>query len=290
MTHLDRVKSFISRQPADIKRDQFFLIDPDVMKQLIKTAKITKKDRVLEVGTGLGFVTEMLAVRSKSVLSIEIDTRFKPYTNRLPSNVELIYGDAYRLLNDTEFRASHKPPTKTVSSIPYSQAQNMLHNYTNWKWYQGDLVWLAPITLAEKVNKEHILSAYFKAEVIQEVSKSAFFPQPNTTSAIIYFHRIPNPVETKNADIYFRRWLYNHEDMKVRNALREGIIAMGRDLHQCIISKKQAKQILTHLELPEAELEKLTNNIRPEYYFQLSAPIEKQLQNMLSESLFTLAN
>lgn len=279
MTHLDRVTSFLATSPPDIKKDQFFLIDPTVMKELIAAAQVTKSDRVLEVGTGLGFLTEMLAVRVKSVMTIEIDPRFKIATNQLPTNVEVIYGDAYKLLNQPSFQAAHRPPTKTISSIPYSQAQNMLHNYTNWPWYQGDIVWLAPITLAAKINSEPILGAYFQAEVLTEVPKTAFYPQPNTSSAIIYFHRIEDPKKTKNFEIYFRRWLYNHEDMKVKKAITEGIIHGAHDLMNVFISKKQAKAILESLAIPAAELEKLTNNIRPEYYFELSPKIVPQISS-----------
>lgn len=276
MTHLERVTSFLATQPANIKRDQFFLIDPAVMKQLVSAAQVTKNDRVLEVGTGLGFLTEILALRVKSVMTIEIDPRFKA-VNHLPANVEVIDGDAYKLLNQPSFHATHRSPTKTISSIPYSQAQNMLHNYTNWPWYQGDVVWLAPLTLAEKVNTEPILGAYFKAEVMQVVPPTAFYPLPNTTSAIIVFHRIEDPKQTKDFEIYFRRWLYSHENMKVKKAIMECIIHAAHDLTNTFISKKQAKAVVASLQLPEEELEKLTSNIRPEYYFELAPKILPQI-------------
>lgn len=255
-------------------KDQFFLTDTDVIKWMVDTAQITKEDRILEVGTGLGLLTRELADKAKEVITIEIDKRFEPILRDLPSNVKVIYGDAYRLLNNKNFRAEVKPPTKTVSSIPYSQAQNMLHNYTNATWYQGDLVWLAPTSLVDKVNSEPILGAYFTAKVIESVPKTAFYPQPNTSSSIIYFKRISNPKKTKNFMIYFRRWLYDHEDWKVKNALREGIIKMAFNLKGSVITKNQARKLISNLEIPDSELNKLTNNIRPEYYFEIPQKME----------------
>ncbi len=266
---LDQVKKFGQENGLKVTRDQFFIVNPQVLSQMADVARVNKNDRVLEIGPGLGFLTWELANRAKEVLAIEIDERFKPYLSTLPKNVEVIYGDAYRLLNDREFLSRTRPPTKTVSSIPYSQAQNMLHNYTNGSWYQGDLVWLAPLSLVNKTNIEPILGAYFKAELVKIVSQNDFYPQPHTTSAIILFKRIPDPLETKNFQIYFRRWLYNHEDQKVKNALREGIIHTARDLKNSKATKKQVEKLVESLKIPPEQLELLTNNIRPQYYFEI---------------------
>lgn len=263
------VKQFMNSNPPDITKDQFFLIDLSIIERLIDAVNINPKDRVLEVGAGLGFLTDKLAKKAKEVLAFEIDTRFKPYLEKLPQNVTVVYGDAYRMLNDKSLLETVEPPTKTVSSIPYSRAQNMLHNYTNYTWYQGDLVWLAPLSLAKKVNTEPILGAYFKASVIQKVERSSFFPQPNTNSAIIYFKRLEDPIKTDNFEIYFRRWLYNHEHVKVKNALREGIIYAAADLKGKTITKNQSRELITGLNIPSEELEKLTNNIKPDYYFKI---------------------
>lgn len=258
----------------DLLRDQFFLTDEEIIKKMVDIGKITKDDRVLEVGAGPGFLTRELASSAKDVLAIEIDKRFGPILRDLPGNVEVIYGDAYKLLNDKDFLRKTRPPTKTVSNIPYSQAQNMLHNYTNYSWYKGDLIWLAPTSLANKVNNEPILGAYFTAKVIEIVPKSTFYPEPKTSSAIIYFKRIPDPKKTKNFEIYFRRWLYNHEEWKVKNALREGIIKSGFDLKKVRVTKNEARKLISDLGIPDEELDKLTNNIRPEYYFEVPRKLE----------------
>lgn len=156
----------------------------------------------------------------------------------------------------------------------------MLHNYTNGSWYRGDLVWLAPASLAEKVNHEAILGAYFQAEVKEIIPNAAFYPSPHTTSAIIYFHRLPDPAGTGNLQIYLRRWLYNHEHLKVKNAVREGVVRAAKDLKGKFVSKNQARQLMESLNIPPAELEKLTNNIRPEYYFSIPEKLKGWLDKL----------
>jgi|GEM_PF-1914101 len=276
---LNQAMDFIKTKPLDISQDQFFLINCSIIKKLVATAQISSNDRVLEVGPGLGFLTKELAQKAKEVLAIEIDERFKPFLQRLPQNVQVIYGNAYKLLNRKDFLNKTPRVDKTVSCIPYSQAQNMLHNYTNWPWYQEDLVWMAPLSLAEKVNQEPILGAYFQAQVKQTVPKTAFYPQPNTTSAIVYFKRLADPIQSGDFEIFFRRWLYNHEHLKVKNAVREGIINAAKNLKGKFVSKNQARDLIDHLNIPLTEQEKLTNNIRPEYYFE----IPKKLNNWFNQ-------
>ena len=74
--------------------------------------------------------------------------------------------------------------------------------------------------------------------------------------------------------IYFRRWLYNHEGWKVKNAIREGIIGAAAELKEVRITKNEAKKLMLKLEIPDKELNKLTNNIRPEYYFEIPQKLE----------------
>jgi len=276
-TLINIAEQFIKKNPPSIDKDQFFLIDKLVIDKFIKFANIVKNDRVLEVGPGLGFLTKALAEKAEEVIAIEIDTRFKPYLDKLPKNVKVIYGDAYKLLNNKQFFKKIKPPTKTVSNIPYSQAQNMLHNCTNSLWYKGDLVWIAPLSLVDKINKEPILGAYFKAKMKEKIPKSAFYPKPHTSSAIICFERIQNPIKSDDFEIYFRRWLYNHEDWKVKNALREGIIKAAFDLKGKKITKNQARKMVKSLGVSKQEQEKLTNNIRPKYYFEIPAKLQKMI-------------
>lgn len=266
----------------DPLKDQFFLEDEEIIKKVVGFADLNKKDIVLEVGAGIGNLTAEIAKKAGKVIAFEIDKRFRPFLQKLPRNVEVIYGDAYQLLNNKSFRAKLKSPTKMVSNIPYSKAQNMLHNYTNPSWYQGDLIWIAPLSLVNKVNNEPILGAYFSAKLVEIVPKSAFYPQPNTTSAIILFERIPDPEQTKDFAIYFRRWLYNHEEWKVKNALREGIIKAAFDLKGVKITKNQARKLISDLGIPKEELEKPTNNIRPEYYFEIPQKLEKKWFSDLS--------
>jgi 16S rRNA (adenine1518-N6/adenine1519-N6)-dimethyltransferase len=270
---LHRAQSFVSQHQADLSKDQFFCVDKYVFETMIEAAEISPADSVLEIGPGLGLLTEYLSSKAKHVLTIEIDTRFRSYLDTLPINVEVLYDDAYKLLTNNSSLLLDRTITKTVSNIPYSQAQNILHGYAN-SLYQGDIVWLAPLSLVDKVNNEPILGAYFKARCIAEIPKTAFLPQPNTQSAILYFQRIPDPLKTRRVDVYLRRYFYNNEHVKVKNMLREAIISAARDFKQKRVTKNEARQIVDSLSLSSEELEKQTSNIRPDLYFSITKRLE----------------
>ncbi|MDO8621349.1 MAG: rRNA adenine N-6-methyltransferase family protein [Candidatus Levybacteria bacterium] len=174
------------------KEDIAFLVDSDIIEKLIRIAKIGPRDRVLEIGPGLGFITKAIAKKAKHVLGVEINRTFKIYLSNLDNNVDIFFKDIKKLLQDEVFLARTKVPTKVVSNIPYSQAQDILLTFAESKWYKGDLVWIAPTSFADKINAEPILSKYFQATVIEKIPNTAFYPVPNTDSAIIHFRRLPS--------------------------------------------------------------------------------------------------
>lgn len=190
---LKKAKNYFKYNQTSQKEDLAFLVDSQVIEKLIQVAKIGPRDRVLEIGPGLGFITKAIAKKAKHVLAVEIDRGFKIYLSNLNNNIDIFFADIKKLLNDKTFLKRTKIPTKAVSNIPYSQAQDILLAFTKSKWYKGDLVWIAPTSFADKINNEPVLGAYFKAAVIEKIPNTAFYPQPNTDSAIIYFKRIPNP-------------------------------------------------------------------------------------------------
>lgn len=269
------VLDFLSKNSPKLIYDQNFLINEKIIKQLVEAANINKKERVLEIGTGLGFLTEELAKKAREVISIEIDERFKPFLKRMPVNVRLIFGDAYKLFCDKKFTKSLGMIDKIVSNVPYSKAENLLHPLAKGGWFAGDFFWIAPLSLVNKINFNPIFSAYFKAFLLKKLAKDDFYPSPKTSSAIIHFKRIPSPEKTGDRSIFLRRFLYEHEDWKLKNALREGIILMAKKLQNKFISKKQAKGLLNKFQLDSDDLEKYVANINLDLYWQIAEKLIK---------------
>lgn len=268
-----KVKEFEKFWKIDIEKDQYFIINQKIIDDLIKIADVKKNESVLEIGTGLGFITFPLAKKAKKVITIEIDQRFKPFLKNLPSNVSLIFGDAYKLFCNEKFIASLGKIDKIIGNIPYRKAENFLHPIIKGDWFFGDLFWITPSSFVNKVNNNPIFSAYFKAKFIKKIPKESFYPQPKTISAIVHFQRIEDPEKTKNYEIFIRRWLYEHENWKLKNALREGIITAGKRIKNQFITKNQAREIIRKIGIEDKDLEKMVSQIKLKLYFKITKKI-----------------
>jgi 16S rRNA (adenine1518-N6/adenine1519-N6)-dimethyltransferase len=97
---------------------QNFLIDGNILRILIEQADLRGDETVLEIGPGLGVLTVELIARAKRVVAIEKDRRLCQYLRDYVNGVELIEGDAVKILEQPDFRVA--APYKVVSNLPYS--------------------------------------------------------------------------------------------------------------------------------------------------------------------------
>lgn len=271
------VKKFEKLNQIKEELDQNFLIDQEVIDELVRAADIKKNERIIEIGTGLGFVTFPLAKRAKEVISIEIDQRFKPFLKNLPENVKLISADVYKLFCDKKWKNDIGKINKIIGSIPYRKAENLLHPIIKNGWFSGELFWIIPASFINKVNNHPIFSAYLKAHLLKKISKQSFYPIPKTVSAIVHFQRINDPINTKDIDIFIRRWLYEHEHWKLKNALREGIIAAGKEIQNEIITKNAARKLIKELNIEQKYLENVIFQLPHSLYWEITKKITNQM-------------
>lgn len=102
------------------KFGQNFLIDPHVLEKIVSAADISKEDTVLEIGPGIGTMTQYLCEAAKNVIAVEIDSHLIPILNDTLSeydNVTVIHSDVLKL-NLSELLAPYKR-VKVVANLPY---------------------------------------------------------------------------------------------------------------------------------------------------------------------------
>ena len=110
--YLQRAKFFRTKK----RLGQNFLINPDVIGDIIDFANITKEDTVLEIGPGVGFVTEQLVKHAKKVIAVELDEEAIKELEKLDcDNSEIIHNDILK----TDISALTEDNVKIVANIPY---------------------------------------------------------------------------------------------------------------------------------------------------------------------------
>ena len=190
---------------------QHFLISESIAKAIVDHADITKKDAVLEIGTGKGILVPYLCKLANQVTSIETDREL--YTQALDKfsnlkNLSLKYGDGFKL--DSDF-------TIFVSNLPYSESRNAIEWLAQKKFSHAVVMVqkeFAEKLLAKPGDKNYraitILANHcFKIEPLMDVKKANFSPSPKVDSVVLRLdckHRIPKSlVSAVNKLFSYRR-------------------------------------------------------------------------------------
>jgi len=166
---------------------QHFLISESVAKSIVNFAKITKKDTVLEIGTGSGILIPYLCEVAKHVISVEKDKEL--YSQALEkfsnfTNLALKQGDGFKM--DFDF-------TIFVSNLPYSESRNALEWLAQKKFSHGVIMVQKEFfekLFAKPGSKNHkaiTVLANHCAEIkhLMDVKRSVFSPPPNVDSVIL---------------------------------------------------------------------------------------------------------
>ncbi|MFA5771628.1 MAG: 16S rRNA (adenine(1518)-N(6)/adenine(1519)-N(6))-dimethyltransferase RsmA [Thermoplasmata archaeon] len=212
-------------------RGQNFLIDERVVKRQITYADISNKDTVLEVGSGLGMLTVQLINNAGKVIAIEKDEKMASYLrNRLNSKLNLMVGDALKV-NFPQFN-------KIVSNIPYNISSQLTFKFLEYSFEIAVLMYqkeFAERLVAKPECKEYSrlsVNAYYKArcEIVEQVPKTAFFPQPKVDSAIVkIIPRKEPPFKVLNEKTFLAiiDALFSHRRKKIKNGLVYAYKSLG---------------------------------------------------------------
>jgi 16S rRNA (adenine1518-N6/adenine1519-N6)-dimethyltransferase len=205
---------------------QNFLIDKNVALSEVSYANITKEDIVLEVGPGAGILTEILADKAKQVIAIEIDKNIvKNLKDKLPRNVELINNDALKI----DFSKLPKF-NKIVSNLPFQISSPITFKFLEYDFdlavliYQKEFAYRMVADIGNKDYSRLSVGVYFKAEceILENVSRTCFKPQPNVDSCIVRLNKKKSPPFFVHDETFFfdlTKDLFNHRRKKIKNIL-----------------------------------------------------------------------
>lgn len=234
---------------------QNFLIDGNIVKNIVEKSGITKDDIVLEIGPGFGTLTEELALNAKKVISIEKDHRLMEvldYTLRNYDNVKIINGDFLKTdLEKIFLEEAEGQKLKVVANLPYYITTPILERIIENKKYFSTISVMVQEEVARRVvaspnNKDYgSLTLYLKyncnSEILIKVPRTVFMPSPNVDSAILYLELVDRDFDV-NEDYLFKfiRSGFTKRRKNIMNSLSTGFVD---------VSKAQLKEILSSLEL-----------------------------------------
>lgn len=208
---------------------QNFLIDNDTIKEIIKTANLSLKDIVLEIGPGSGILTRELAKKSKQVIAIEKDRRMiKILKEELKNykNIKIIESDILKI----DFRFLPQGSYKIVSNPPYYLVLHLIRKFLESKFPPSLMVLLVQKEVGEricalppKMNLAAVaVQLYSKPEIIKIIKKDNSWPQPKVDSALIKISQIKK-TSFLDLDLFFRivKAGFSHPRKQLKNNLKK---------------------------------------------------------------------
>ena len=215
-------KAVLERHGFTFKKSfgQNFLTDTNILQKIVDTAEIDKSVNVIEIGPGIGALTEFLAENAAEVMAFEIDDRLVPIledTLRDHENVNVINEDVLKADLQTRVKEFKNPelPIKVVANLPYYITTPILMHLIESKIPFAEFVVMMQKEVADRISAEPNTKAYgslsiavqyyMTAKVAFVVPRTVFVPAPNVDSAILKMTRRKQPlVEVKDEDFFFR--------------------------------------------------------------------------------------
>ena len=215
---------------------QNFLIDTRVLDRIIEASEITKDDFVLEIGPGIGTMTQYLADAAREVTAVEIDDALIPIlqdTLKEWDNVSVIHGDI--LKTDIRKIADEKNqgrPIKVVANLPYYITTPIIMGLFESHVPVDSITVMVQKEVADRMqtgpgSKDYgalslAVQYYAKPEIVANVPPNCFMPRPKVGSAVIRLTRHQNPpVQAKDEKLMFRliRASFNQRRKTLQNGL-----------------------------------------------------------------------
>lgn len=199
---------------------QNFLTDTNILQKIVDTAEIDKKVNVIEIGPGIGALTEFLAESAAEVMAFEIDDRLVPIladTLRDFDNVTVVNQDILKV-DLAQYIAEFKNPDlpiKVVANLPYYITTPILMHLIESRIPFSEFVVMMQREVADRISAQPntksygslsiAVQYYMTAKVAFIVPRTVFVPAPNVDSAILKMvRRNQPPVEVQNEKFFFK--------------------------------------------------------------------------------------
>jgi len=258
-----RTKEILAKHGFTFKKSlgQNFLTEPNILRKIVDTAGIDQDTNVIEVGPGIGALTEQLAKQAKQVVAFEIDDRLIPVladTMRPYPNAKVIHQDVLQadLATTISTAFDQDLPLKVVANLPYYITTPIMMHFLESNVPVQEMVVMMQKEVADRISAEPGTKAYgslsiavqyyMEAKLAFIVPKTVFVPQPNVDSAILKLTRRETPAVavtdekeffklTKSAFQLRRKTLWNNlqntygKDEDTKAWLRNSLEASGID-------------------------------------------------------------
>ena len=196
---------------------QNFLTDGNIIEKILEGADIQEEDYILEIGPGIGTMTQYLCERSAHVLAVEIDQKLIPILNdtlRDYSNKTILNEDVLRINLKEELKKISDKPFKVIANLPYYITSEIIMNLLERDLPIESITVMVQREVAERMiappgKKDYgalsvAVQFYSKPQIVTIVPKTVFMPQPKVESAVINLKILDEPPVEAQKEVFFK--------------------------------------------------------------------------------------
>jgi 16S rRNA (adenine1518-N6/adenine1519-N6)-dimethyltransferase len=197
------------------KLGQSFLIDINVINRITNVANISQEDIVVEIGAGIGVLTENIAKKAKRVIAVEIDRNLVEVLKDkfgVYDNVEVHSGDILKF-DFNSISETHSSKIKIIGNVPYNISSPLIFRLLSFRPVISDFILMLQKEIVQRLvsvpdNKIYgvpsvIMQMFASAEKIFDVPSTCFYPKPKVESAIIKGAFREKPLVHLQDEIFF---------------------------------------------------------------------------------------
>lgn len=217
-----RTREILEKYGLSAKKSlgQNFIIDTNILRNIVQTASVDKNTTVIEVGPGIGALTEQIAKEAKEVFAFEIDDRLLSVLDDTLSpydNVTVFHQDILEV-DFEQFKTDYLSDTSrlvVIANLPYYITTPIIMHLIESSLPVEEMVLMMQKEVASRLEAKPSTKAYgslsiaiqyyMEVEVAFTVARTVFMPQPNVDSAIIRLRTLENPpVMVKDENLFFK--------------------------------------------------------------------------------------
>lgn len=250
------------------KYGQNFLIDANILEKIIEAAEITKEEGVIEIGPGIGTMTQYLAEHAKWVAAVEIDKNLIPilketlsdYNNVTIFNEDILKLDINKLVQDK----NNGRPVKIVANLPYYITTPIIMGLFESQVPLSSITIMVQKEVAERMQvgpgtKDYgalslAVQYYARPEIMLKVPPTCFIPKPNVGSAVIRLTRFDKPPVQVNSEkklFSIIKAAFNQRRKTLANALANASILVDEKGNEVRVTREYVCNILDQMELSQ---------------------------------------
>ena len=264
---------------ANKRLGQNFLINDNVIENIVKAAEVTEDDLIIEIGPGLGTLTSKLLEKAGKVIAVELDEnmikiledRFKLYKNFYLINEDILKIDLKELIASN---LNNLKKVKIVANLPYYITTPIIMKLLEDKLAIDSITVMVQKEVADRITARpgdklsgaitYSVNYYAETEKVILVGKESFIPSPEVDSEVIKLNiRKEPPVNVENEEIFFKliKASFMQRRKTLQNALTNSGIVTDKEVVRKVFDKMKLKPDIRGEKLTIEEFARLANLI-----------------------------